>query len=68
MSIDIEQRLIDIEIAISNQQKTIDELDEVVASQANTIDKLKQQITYLINASQTNNIKPLSEETTPPHY
>ena len=39
----MEQRLIDIEIAIANLQKTVDELNSVVFKQGNTIDKLTKE-------------------------
>ena len=64
----MENRLIDIEIAISNLQKTVDELNEVVIKQGNLIDKLSKENRLLATMIKDNTVKPLSEETPPPHY
>ncbi len=64
----MEQRLIDIEIAIANLQKTVDELNSVVFKQGNTIDKLTKENKLLATMIKDNIVKPLSEETPPPHY
>ena len=64
----MEQRLLDIEIAIANLQKTVDELNSVVFKQGNTIDKLTKENKLLATMIKDNIVKPLSEETPPPHY
>lgn len=64
----MENRLIDIEIAIANLQKTVDELNEVVIKQGNLIDKLTKENRLLATMIKDNTVKPLSEETPPPHY
>ena len=64
----MEQRLIDIEIAIANLQKTVDELNSVVFKQGNTIEKLTKENKLLATMIKDNIVKPLSEETPPPHY
>ncbi|MBQ8870178.1 MAG: SlyX family protein [Alphaproteobacteria bacterium] len=64
----MEDRLINIEIAIANLQKTVDELNEVVVKQANLIDKLSKENRLLAVMIKDNTVKPLSEETPPPHY
>ena len=64
----MEQRLINIEIAIANLQKTVDELNSVVFKQGNTIDKLTKENKLLATMIKDNIVKPLSEETPPPHY
>ncbi len=64
----MEKRLIDIEVALANLQKTVDELNDVVVKQANMIDKLSKENNLLIEMIKDNSIKPLSEETPPPHY
>ncbi len=64
----LEQRLMDIEINLSNQEKMLDELNSVVVKQSKTIDLLLRQNKMLIEALQENTIKPQNEETPPPHY
>ncbi len=63
-----EERLINIEMAIANLQKTVDELNEVVINQGQLIDKLHKENKVLAGMLDDENIKPLSEETPPPHY
>lgn len=63
-----DERLTDIEMAITNQQKTIDELNEVVIQQGKIIDRLLKDYRFVLDLVKTDNVKPLSEETPPPHY
>ena len=60
----MEERLIEIESAIAIQEKTIDELNQVVIEQGRQIDRLIKQNLYLAELLK----KPQSEETPPPHY
>ena len=55
---EIKSRLIDVEMALDNQAKVIDDLNEMV---------IKQQ-EYLKNILSTDVVRPQSEETPPPHY
>jgi len=64
----IEQRLIDIEIAIANQEKVIDELNQVIITQGKQIDNLLRQNKYLLSILENDLVKPSSEELPPPHY
>lgn len=64
----IEQRLIDIEIAIANQEKVIDELNQVIITQGKQIDNLLRQNKYLLSVLENDLVKPSSEELPPPHY
>ena len=65
----LEQRLIDIEIAIANQEKIVDELNEVIIEQSKLIDRLIKQNQYLLSVIEAEDaVKPLNEETPPPHY
>ncbi len=64
----MEDRFINIEIAIANLQKTTDELNEVVIKQGNLIDKLLKENRLLAAMIKESTVKPLSEETPPPHY
>lgn len=67
---DTEKRLIDIEIALSNLERMVDDLNEVIIQQGKDIALLQKQNHYLIEAlrSAQNVVKPLEEETPPPHY
>ena len=64
----IEQRLIDIETAIANQDRIIEDLNQVVILQGKQIDNLLRQNQYLISVIESDSVKPMSEETPPPHY
>ncbi|MBR5482963.1 MAG: SlyX family protein [Alphaproteobacteria bacterium] len=64
----LEQRFIDIEINLANQEKMLDELNSVVIEQGKLIDILRKQNKILFEALKEDTVKPLSEETRPPHY
>lgn len=64
----LDERLIEIEMAIANQQKMLDDLNEVVISQGKKIDLLMKENAFLITLLKDEGVKPLSEETPPPHY
>lgn len=65
---EFEERLINIEIAIANQERVIEDLNQVIIYQGNMLDKLFKQNQYLISTIGQDMVKPLSEETPPPHY
>ncbi len=65
---ELEQRLITIETALACQEKNFDELNQVVIEQGRLIDKLLKQNMYIIENLTEDVVKPLSEETPPPHY
>ena len=64
----MEQRLINIEIAIANQEKVIDELNQVVIAQGKQIDNLLRQNKYLLSILENDVVKPSGEELPPPNY
>lgn len=64
----MDERLTDIEIAIANLQKIVDDLNDVVFKQGLLIDKLTKENRLLATMIKDNTVKPLSEETPPPHY
>lgn len=68
MEQDLEQRLIEIESALALNEKYIDDLNAVVIEQGKKIDYLIQQNKYLLAKLEEDVVKPLSEETPPPHY
>jgi SlyX protein len=67
----MEQRLTDMEMLIMHQGHVIDQLNEVVTAQQNSIDRLIKELKIIkehlrgINASDN---KLPSEEEPPPHY
>lgn len=63
-----EERLINIEMALANQEKMLDELNSVLIEQGKKIEYLIKQNQYLLNLADEQGVKPLSEETPPPHY
>lgn len=64
----LEERLIEIETALANQERIVDDLNTVVIEQGKIIDRLLKQNQYLLSVVEQENVKPLSEETPPPHY
>lgn len=69
MNVDVlEERIINLEIAVTNQERIIEDFNLVIIEQGKLIDKLVKQNRYLLDSLNDNNIKPISEETPPPHY
>ncbi len=68
MEKEIENRLIEIENALSIAEKYLDDLNQVVIEQGKQIDILQKQNKFLLAQLRESDIKPLSEETPPPHY
>ncbi len=65
---EIMERLVDIEMALDNQQKAIDDLSEMLIKQGKIISHLQKQNEWLKNNINQDVVKPLAEETPPPHY
>ncbi len=68
MTEDYEARFIDIETALASQEKMLEELNAVVIEQGRRLELLMKQNRYLLENLQAGEVKPLSEETPPPHY
>ena len=67
----IDARLVDLEIRITHQEATLQQLNDVIVSQQKLIDALTAQIATLkhqLSAQAQFNIAHTSEETPPPHY
>lgn len=64
----LEERLIEIEMALVNQERIVEDLNSVVIEQGKMIDRLLKQNQYLMSVVDQDTVKPLSEETPPPHY
>ena len=67
---DTEQRFINIEMALSNLERTVEDLNEVIIRQGRDIAFLQKQNRYLTEALRNtqSTVKPEEEETPPPHY
>ena len=65
---DVEARLIEIETVLANQERVIEDLNQVVIDQGKMIDRLAKQYQYLLDTAAGDAVRPLSEETPPPHY
>ncbi len=63
-----EERFIQIETALANQEKMLDELNSVLIEQGRQIEHLLKQNQYLYGLLKEEGVKPLSEEVPPPHY
>jgi SlyX protein len=64
---DLQKRLEALEVDVCHQQKMLDTLNDELVKQWKVIDRLVQENKELKGALGSN-IKPLSEETPPPHY
>ena len=68
MTSELEERLVAIEMALANQEKITEDLNQVIIEQGRMIDRLVKQNQYLMTLAEQDTVKPLSEETPPPHY
>lgn len=71
MNEQLHQRIELLEMKISFQELTIEELNQMVIQLQSDSLKLKEQLMLLsqkLSASSTSNIASMSEETPPPHY
>jgi len=66
--IELENRLMEIEMALDNQQKAIDDISEMVVKQGKLIDVLLKQQETLKTVLSQDVVKSQDEETPPPHY
>ncbi len=68
----LEERVCDLEMKISFQDDTIEQLNNAIIEQQKIIEDQKVQLTYVINRIKTmqagSNIASEAEETPPPHY
>lgn len=68
---DAEERIMDLEMHLAHQDRTISDLNDVIISQQKTIDNLDNRIKRIeanVKQISLSNVKDLSEETPPPHY
>ena len=63
-----EERFINLEMALTEQQRMLDDLNDVIIKQGKEIELIKKENALLKNLIEREQVKPLSEETPPPHY
>ncbi|MDG6897465.1 SlyX protein [Actinobacillus delphinicola] len=71
MENNLEIRVTELETKIAFQEKTIEELNDVMVQQQFMLDKMQRQLRHLadkLKGVQSSNIASLAEETPPPHY
>ena len=61
-------RLTEIERHLVNLESQLDDLNSVVIQQGKKIDRLEKDYRALRDSVDASLVKPLSEETPPPHY
>ncbi len=65
----LEEKIIRLETYVANQEKNIEELNQELIVQGKIIQKLQQQTKMILTTLFSDSpLKPLSEETKPPHY
>lgn len=63
-----DKRLTDIEIFLAEQGRILDDLNAEVLRLSKEVQKLSKQFEQLRSECTESLVKPLSEETRPPHY
>lgn len=63
-----EERMTELEMMITDMQKIIDDLNAESVRQAQVMMRLEQECKNLRRLVDEGVVKPLSEETPPPHY
>ena len=64
----LDERFQNIEIALTEQQRMLDDLSDVMLAHQREIDFLKKENKLLKLMLEQETVKPASEETPPPHY
>ncbi len=67
-NLELEDRLINIEIALATQERIVEDLNQIVIAQSKQLDLLQKQNKLLLERIENETVKPQSEETPPPHY
>lgn len=64
----IQDRLTDLEMFVSTQEQVIEDLNAEVIRLSKLVESLMGQVKLLREMNKEPMVKPLSEETPPPHY
>lgn len=62
------EEMISFQMRLMDQERQMDDLSKEVLRLSKLVDKLTRECQNLRDAMQENLVKPLSEETPPPHY
>ena len=65
--IETEERFIALEMFVADFDRTLKDLNQIVAEQALTIDRLEKEVRFLELHGAGEFVRPLSEEVPPPH-
>ena len=65
---EIRTRLMELEMISDTHQRMLDDLNDAIIRQEKIIEHLQKQNEMLKEALSQDVVKPLSEETPPPHY
>ncbi len=61
-------RITELEMHAASQERTVDELSDEVFRLSKQVAELEKQMKRIIDSIDKTEVKPLSEETPPPHY
>ncbi len=64
----MQKEVIDLQMRLMEQSRQLDDLNQEVLRLSRLVARLEKQYTALQDAVQESLVKPLSEETRPPHY
>ncbi len=64
----MEKEVIDLQMRLMEQARQLEDLNQEVLRLSKLVMRLEKQCTALQDVMQENLVKPLSEETPPPHY
>lgn len=64
----MQKEVIDLQMRLMEQSRQLEDLNQEVLRLSKLVARLEKQYMALQEAMQENLVKPLSEETRPPHY
>ena len=64
----MQKEVIDLQIRLTEQERQLEDLNHEILRLSKLVQRLEKQYIALQDALQNNFVKPLSEETRPPHY
>ena len=64
----MQEKIISLEMRLMEQDRQLDDLSKEVLRLSKLVERLSKECQAMRDAMQENLVKPLSEETPPPHY